>query len=270
MIGISQHETQPLLDKKTDDYNTDVKDSPPPGYSFTSSDDDAVSNPASAVNGLSISVHLHNEITGSYELDPALPTNGRGTGANFKSHHGNITTKLAVTGTANTPNIGRNYATIRATSETGDILIDVTEMSSRRCLDVETWTRRGNTILLLPPNFLGVVGLKTSRGRLIQLPGLEGRTSITWRPSGWKLSFLGREWTFYPREWTSFRRESSFLVGPVFESVSMDVKGISCVRLSSKKGGIAVGFSGVDGEPQMLENVRKDLSARRGFGRGCC
>ncbi|KZV72918.1 hypothetical protein PENSPDRAFT_649341 [Peniophora sp. CONT] len=123
-----------------------------------------------------------------------------------------------------------------------------TEKSSGRSLDVETWTRRGNTLVLLPPNFLGAVSLNTSRGRLTQLPGLDGRTSIL----------------------RSSDRELFFLVGPVLESVSADVKGIDYVRLSSKKGGIAVGFSDVDGEPEMLENVRKELSARRGHGRGCC
>ena len=109
-------------------------------------------------------------------------------------------------------------------------------------MDVETWTRWGTTIVLLPPTFAGVVELNTSRGRLMQLPGLEGKTTLL-RSSDQTLSFV---------------------VG----SVSTDTKGARAdyIRLSSKKGGIAVGFSDADGDVQSLEAVRKELSARR----RCC
>ncbi|VDC06570.1 unnamed protein product [Peniophora sp. CBMAI 1063] len=234
----SQHETQPLLDKKIDEHDGDVKDAlPPPRYSF-SSNDNTVAEPASAVNGLSI--------TGSYQLDPSLPlekTDRRGgwhrhetpPTANLQARHGNITTKIAVTGDAPCA----NHATIRATSRTGDITLDITEKSAARNVDIETWTRRGTTIVLLPPTFAGVIELNTCRGRLIQLPGLEEKTALL----------------------RSTEQTLSFVVGTVCGD-GKDAKA-DFVRLSSKKGGIAVGFSGVDGEAQALENVRKELSACR-------
>ena len=95
-----------------------------------------------------------------------------------------------------------------------------TEKFAGRNIDIETWTRRGTATVLLPPTFAGVVELNTCRGRLMQLSGLEGKTALL-RSSDHTLSFV---------------------VG----TVSGDGKGAKAdfVRLSSKKGGIAVGFSG--------------------------
>ncbi|KAI0923506.1 hypothetical protein AcW1_006444 [Taiwanofungus camphoratus] len=123
-----------------------------------------------------------------------------------------------------------------ASSRHGNVSINLFEIGADRCVDVDVSTRRGNIIVL--PAFDGTVAFRTRRGRsgFKLLPAFAQRARIT-RISGRK---------------TLIALSSSNLDRHDFSTSPQDKGDDYCV-VSTRRGHITIGLSGVDQVPSSQE-----------------
>jgi len=93
--------------------------------------------------------------------------------AKFDSRHGSISTVLRVVGDS-VPAV----ATIRCTTRSGNIVLELVTKSPSRMVHIDAYSRSGNISLLIPRSFSGVVELRARRGDVELLPVLASSVRI--------------------------------------------------------------------------------------------
>lgn len=237
-----------LLDKQSPGSSgaTDRTDKPPPYMDIPNVPEPSRSNgnalvqvrhavgmlaPPPTVN----QVHLEarNEpISGTFYIDPQIPNSSLGkkkkskcgkhaSDASFRSHKGPISLELATTGSVSRT----QRATVNVTTRSGDVSINLLPIHpSQPRMGLDVYSRKGNTLLYIPPTFSGVIHLTTRKGELTMLPRLSASMKIL----------------------KSTNKEVLVMVG----SQSVDSTGNAPVadlcQLKSHSGNIVVGLAGQD------------------------
>ncbi|KAH9004503.1 hypothetical protein EDB86DRAFT_1949935 [Lactarius hatsudake] len=88
--------------------------------------------------------------------------------AKLDSRRGNIFATLRVEGELSVP----ATATIRSTTRTGNIVLELVYKSPSRTVNFDAYSRTGNISLLIPRSFSGLVELRGRRGDIELLPAL--------------------------------------------------------------------------------------------------
>jgi hypothetical protein len=140
--------------------------------------------------------------------------------AKLDSRHGNISAALRVVGESAIT----ATATIRATTRSGNIVLELVSKSPTRMVHFDAYSQSGNITLLIPRSFSGIVELRARDGGMELLPVLAASASIM-RASD---------------------RETVVLVG---NNAIPQVGGNSTgdlARLCARSGSVRLGFSGED------------------------
>jgi len=164
-----------------------------------------------STNGLNVFT-LIKSIRGSWLLDPLAPrsarpsvlrsivqyriggsphgfrnmTLGRPT-AKLDSRRGNISATLRVVGGADTT----ATATIRATTRSGNIVLELVSKSPSRIVHFDAYSQSGNISLLIPRSFSGVVELRARNGGMELLPALASFANVTRASDGETVVLIG-------------------------------------------------------------------------------
>ncbi|KAI0272348.1 hypothetical protein BC834DRAFT_840677 [Gloeopeniophorella convolvens] len=194
------------------------------------------------INGLNIST-MFEPIRGSWLLDPLAAsastpsimqtimdgrtgrrprrfrnvTSGAPT-AKLDSRRGNIAATFRVAGESATP----ATATIRSTTRSGNIVLELVSKASTRSVHIDAYSRQGNVTILVPRNFSGMVELRARRGDIDILPALVSSGRVVRSNDRETIVLLGD-------------------VGPVGDASSGDL-----ARLYTRSGRVRLGFSGED------------------------
>ncbi|KAA1469039.1 hypothetical protein DENSPDRAFT_834570 [Dentipellis sp. KUC8613] len=132
-----------------------------------------------AVNGLILKTRKE-DIFGTWNVDPSLPRRqvtpslfnfGRRHGTNppnvsLSSRNGSVMVRLAITGPSNLT------TRVQAGTRNGSIHLDIFSKGPGRYINLHTYTRRGDTVILLPRDYIGVIELRSRRGNVDVLPSL--------------------------------------------------------------------------------------------------
>ncbi|KAI9433594.1 hypothetical protein H4582DRAFT_2082223 [Lactarius indigo] len=173
-------------------YAPEAGPSSPPPYTPAPASASLAVPPTVPTNGVNVST-VFETIRGSWLLDPLAPqstnqsllqllvenragrrprrfhnmTVGAPT-AKLDSRRGNIFATLRVGGESAVPAI----ATIRSTTRSGNIVLELVSKSPSRVVHFDAYSRMGNISLLIPRSFSGLVELRGRRGDIELLPAL--------------------------------------------------------------------------------------------------
>ncbi|TFY65870.1 hypothetical protein EVG20_g5218 [Dentipellis fragilis] len=132
-----------------------------------------------AVNDLVLRTRRE-DIFGTWNIDPSLPRKqetpsifnfGRRHDTNppnvsLSSRNGSVMVRLAITGPSNLT------TRVQAGTRKGSIHIDVFSKGPGKYVRLNTYTRKGDTVILLPRDYVGVVELRSRKGLVDILPSL--------------------------------------------------------------------------------------------------
>ncbi|KAI9464440.1 hypothetical protein BJY52DRAFT_1184186 [Lactarius psammicola] len=140
--------------------------------------------------------------------------------AKLDSRRGNIFATLRVVGESTVP----ATATIRSTTRTGNVVLELVSKSPSRTVHFDAYSRTGNISLLIPRSFSGLVELRGRRGDIELLPALAA----------------------FARVERATNSETVVLIG----NVAPPTPGLTSIgdlaRLYSLSGRLRLGFSGED------------------------
>ncbi|KAI0308883.1 hypothetical protein OF83DRAFT_1288808 [Amylostereum chailletii] len=151
-------------------------------------------------------------------LSDGLQTGGVEPNVSFDSLQGAIVADLGFVGKYPTK------STVRATTRNGNVFIDLFEKSPGQIVDIEVYSSRGNSTLLLPPTFSGTVDIHTRHGKIDLLPGLSRHARVI----------------------SSSRHDIRILVDRVGDQPAMggtSLQHADVARLASRMGNFRVGLS---------------------------
>ncbi|CCM01363.1 uncharacterized protein FIBRA_03413 [Fibroporia radiculosa] len=172
--------------------------------------------------------------------------------AAFRTRHGAIKLDLAIVGSGTTDGMQqkskRTRGRVMVASRHGRINVDLYEIQSDHCVDLDVSTRHGKIAVFLPPTFTGVVSFHRHGG-----------------PSG--IHFLPE---FASRARTVRASDGDVLVtltSPIDTSSShsdyaLPREGEDCCVIGTRHGKITVGISGVDQLPDKLHSSGGGLISR--------
>jgi len=226
-------------------FTPEAGPSAPPAYAPPSTPPPVPSSiPTIPTNGVNVTTIIEN-IRGSWLLDPLAPqssdrsllqvlvesragrrprrfhnmTMGTPT-AKLDSRRGNIFATLRVVGESAVP----ATATIRSTTQNGNIVLELVSKSPSRTVNFDAYSRSGNISLLIPRSFSGMVELRARRGDIELLPALAAYARVERATNSETVVFIG---DIAPPT-------------PGFSSVG------DLARLYSRSGRLRLGFSGED------------------------
>jgi len=154
--------------------------------------------------------------------------------ASFRTRRGPISLAL---------DIGNSHekchqVTAEVLSKRGDIDLDIRSKPSGKTLSLSVFSRRGQTIVLLPPNFCGDIHVLTRKyGTFEVMPGLSQ----------------------YVRSMNSYKRTAILAIGGSLAEDTAKSTVLDRCHLATRRGHIIVGLSGVDNMPSKKESFWQKL-----------
>ncbi|CCM06190.1 uncharacterized protein FIBRA_08432 [Fibroporia radiculosa] len=123
--------------------------------------------------------HARN-LRGSHDWMLGTHKSSSETNAGFRTRDGNVDLDIAVAGSGAGDYGRKAKARVTASSRHGHVRVNLFEIQGGRCVDLNVSTRKGNIVVLLPPDFCGPITFKTRRGRgnINFLPAFSERARI--------------------------------------------------------------------------------------------